>query len=310
MPRIASLLPATTEIVCALGMRDALVARSHECDFPAGVRSLPVITSARLDSAKPSGAIDADVRALIGQALSIYEVDAEALKRLRPDVLLTQSRCEVCAVTVADVERALAAWQGEDMRPRVISLAPGALESVFRDVLRVAEALGVPERGKTVVQGLRRRTEAIASRAEAPRPSVLCMEWIEPPMGAGYWVPELVRMAGGRIVVGEPGGTSPWLTWARMHALDPDVLVVMPCGFDFPRTRDELSAQRKSGNWDVTWGRLRAVREGRVFVADGNQYFNRPGPRLVESLEILAEVLHPERFAFGHEGTGWVRWEA
>lgn len=313
MPRIASLLPATTEIVCALGCQDHLVARSHECDFPESVRALPAITSARLDSRKPSRAIDRDVRALIGQALSIYEVDAEALGTLRPELILTQSRCEVCAVTVEDVERALGIWQerGNGERPRVISLAPGDLESVFHDVRRVAEALNVPARGEAVVADLRSRTRAIAGRAAGlqPAPSVLCVEWIEPLMGAGYWVPELVRMAGGRCAVGEAGAMSPWLEWPAVHALDPDVVVAMPCGFGLERTRAELEAQRSGGAWDTTWGRLRAVREGRLFLADGNQYFNRPGPRLVESLEILAEILHPERFRLGHEGRGWVRWK-
>jgi iron complex transport system substrate-binding protein len=302
-PRVASLLASATEIVAALGGLDLLVARSHECDHPPEVARLPVVTAPLLDTTRPSGAIDRDVKALLEQSLSIYRVDGDRLGELRPDVIVTQTQCEVCAVTPADVERALADWTGA--RPRIVSLAPNALADVFEDIRRVAVALGRPERGPALANELRTRMDGIASVAAGldEHPRVACIEWIEPLMAAGNWVPELVALAGGENLFGAAGRHSPWLTLDELAASDPDIVLVLPCGFDIARTRAELSALAER----PAWRRLRAVRAGRIFVCDGNSYFNRPGPRLADSLEILAEILHPRHFAFGHEGRGWVR---
>ena len=302
-PRVASLLASATEIVAALDGRDLLVARSHECDFPPEILSLPVVTAPKLDTARPSRAIDREVKALLEQALAIYRVDGERLRELAPDVIVTQTQCEVCAVTPADVEAALASWTGA--RPRIVSLAPNALADIFDDIRRVAVALERPERGKTLETELRARMDAIARTAAGlgARPRVACIEWIDPLMAAGNWVPELVAMAGGENLFGAAGRHSPWMTLDALAAADPDAVLVLPCGFDIARSRAELSALADRPQWR----RLRAVREGRIFVCDGNSYFNRPGPRLADSLEILAEILHPSRFAFGHEGAGWIR---
>ena len=302
-PRIASLLASATEIVTALGFREAMVARSHECDYPEDVRALPAVTETKIRLDAPSAAIDKEVKALIEHGLSVYKVDADRLRALAPDVVVTQTQCEVCAIGPKDLDEALARWTGR--RPAIVSLTPNALADVWADISRVATALGAPERGDRLVESLSWRMADIAARSAAleHRPSVACIEWIDPLMAAGNWVPELVGMAGGRNLFGEAGKHSPWLTWEAIVAADPDVVLVLPCGFDVPRTRAEMGPLLARPEWHT----LRAVRAGRVHVMDGNQYFNRPGPRLAESLEILAEVLHPDAFRFGHEGRGWVR---
>lgn len=302
-PRVVSLIASATEIVTALGARDLLVARSHECDFPADVASLPAITAPKLDIGKPSGDIDRQVKALLEQALSVYRVDAERLRALAPDIVITQTQCEVCAVSQSDVEAALADWTGT--RPRIVALAPNGLEDVLGDIERVAVALGVPERGTAMTVRMRARIDAIAERAATlrARPRVAAIEWIEPLMAAGNWVPEMIAIAGGTNLFGESGKHSPWMEWRDLVAADPDIILVLPCGFDIARSMREMPALTARPEWP----RLRAVESGSVFVVDGNQYFNRPGPRLVESLEILAELLHPDAFPARHTGTGWIR---
>jgi iron complex transport system substrate-binding protein len=304
--RVASLIASSTEIVCALGLEEALVARSHECDFPPSVAALPAVTRPRLDIHASSAEIDRQVKAIVATALSVYDVDAAALRRVAPEVLLTQTQCEVCAVSVKDVERALCEWLGGEARPRVVALAPDSLADVWKDIARVADALGAPERGRALVDRLQARIAQVQRRvAGLPRPTVALLEWIDPPMAAGNWMPELCDLAGGECVIGEAGKHTPYLRWEELRAKDPEVIVVLPCGFDLARTRAEAKVlEAKPG-----WRDLRAVRAGRVFLADGNAYFNRPGPRLVESLEALAEMLHPG-VSFGHEGSAWARADA
>ena len=216
-------------------------------------------------------------------------------------MIVTQSHCEVCAVSLRDVERAVCSWLRAC--PKLVSLAPNCLADVWTTSTWSRKRWGRAERGDEVIRSLQGRIDAIAERARAMsvRPTVACIEWIDPLMAAGNWMPELVETAGGVNLFGEAGKHSPWMTWEQLIERDPDVIVVLPCGFDLPRTRQEMPALTGRPEWP----RLRAVRDGRVFLTDGNQYFNRPGPRLVESLEILAEVLHPEAFRFGHERTGW-----
>jgi iron complex transport system substrate-binding protein len=303
MPRIVSLIASATEIVSALGFENALVGRSHECDYPPSVGRLPILTKAKVRTEDDSAAIDRQVKAIVAQALSVYEVDGEKLQALEPDVVITQTQCEVCAVSLRDVERALCAWQRSC--PRLVALAPNCLNDVWEDVERVAEALDALELGAAVAEGLRRRVHSIHERARSLThpPTIACIEWLEPLMAAGNWVPELVALAGGVSLFGEAGRHAPWMTWEQLRQSDPDVIALMPCGFDIPRIRRELHLLTDRPGWDE----LQAVRSGRVFVTDGNQFFNRPGPRLVESLEILAELLHPHQFRFGHEGNGWQR---
>jgi iron complex transport system substrate-binding protein len=279
------------------------VGRSHECDFPEEVAELPVCTEPKLDAWRPSAEIHRSVSALLSESLSVYRVDARALRELAPTHVVTQVQCEVCAVSLADVEGALAEWAGE--RPALVPLNPASLREVFVDIERVAAALGAPERGRHLAAGIRDRLEAIASAARgcADRPRVATLEWLSPLMTAGNWMPELIAMAGGTDLFGTAGSHSAWMGWDELRAADPDVLVAFPCGFPLERVRREIGLVTSLPGWS----RLRAVAAGRVYLVEGNQYFNRPGPRLVETLEILAEILHPERFAFGHEGKGWLR---
>ncbi len=301
--RIISLIASSTEIVCALGFRDQLVGRSHECDFPEGIKSLPQCTETKFLPDGTSYQIDQRIKAILQEGLSVYRVSAEKLRELNPDVIITQTQCEVCAVSLKDVEAATCGWLGRDVK--IVALEPHKLEDLWTDIRSVAEALGAPERAEALCKTLQGRIDAIRTKA-APlpnKPRVACIEWIDPLMTAGNWVPELVEMAGGISLFGEAGKHSPWMSFEELESRDPDTIIVLPCGFDIPRTLEEMPTLVR----DPRWPKLRAVRENRVFVADGNQYFNRPGPRLVESLEIMAELFHPDQFNYGHEGSGWVR---
>jgi len=299
--RIVTLLPSATEIVCALGFSNEMVRRSHECEFPREIEGLPPLTEPKFKVEGSSAEIDNRVKQIVGDALSVYRVDAARLRELRPDVIVTQSQCEVCAVSESDVEAAVAEWLG--VKPRIVSLAPYSLADVFDDITRVADALGAGARGQEVVNRLRDRMKSIATRATSAesRPTFACIEWIDPLMAAGNWMPELVEMAAGTNLFGRAGEHSPWMTFSELAEKDPEVIMISPCGFSIERSLAELPALTAKAEWSE----LRAVREQRVVVADGNQYFNRPGPRIVESLEILAEILHPELFQFGHRGIGW-----
>jgi iron complex transport system substrate-binding protein len=300
-PRIVSLIASATEIVCALGFEQHLVGRSHECDFPPSVRRLPVCTEPKFDVHGSSRDLDQRVKDTLRDSLSVYRVDADKLKKLRPDVIVTQSQCDVCAVSLRDVEQAVCSWL--DTQPRLVSLEPNCLADLWTDIHRVGEALKVTDGGAALIGRLQERMATIADKAQSlpQRPTVACIEWIDPLMAAGNWMPELVEVAGGGNLFGEAGKHSPWMTWEQLCQHDPDVIVVLPCGFDIAQAWRDMPVLTQKPEWP----RLRAVRERRVYVTDGNQFFNRPGPRLVESLEILAEVLHPGAFHFGHEGTGW-----
>jgi iron complex transport system substrate-binding protein len=286
--RIVSLIASATEIVHALGQFESLVGRSHECDFPEAVAGLPVCTRPAISVSGDSREIDRLVKDRLREAVSVYEVFSDVLERLQPTHIITQTQCEVCAVSLKDVEAALAA--GISSNPRIVPLHPNALADVWDDIRRVAGALGIGGRGEAVVDELKGRMCSISRQAlsDRTRPTVACIEWLEPLMAAGNWVPELVEMAGGVNLFGEAGKHSPWMSWEQLVAADPEVIVIMPCGWDPARTQPEM-------HWltdRAEWTRLRAVRNGRVHLTDGNQYFNRPGPRLVDSLEILAGVLH------------------
>ena len=303
-PRIVSLIASATEIVCALGFEDQLVGRSHECDYPLSVKQLPQLTSPKFKVEGTSAEIDQRVKATLQDALSVYHVDPRMLDELKPTHIITQSQCEVCAVSLKDVEKAVCELTSSN--PVIVSLEPNELDDVWADILRVGKALGAAERAETLIDSLQSRMDDIVQRTHwiPNNPALAYIEWIEPLMAGGNWMPELVEMAGGVNLFGEAGKHSPWMTWDELVTKDPEILFVSPCGFDIKRTREEMSLLSNKADWK----NLKAVRDARVFVADGNQYFNRPGPRLAESLEILAEIIHPNVFHFGHEGTGWVRY--
>jgi len=301
--RIVTLLPSATEMVCALGLERQLVGRSHECDFPSSVTYLPICTEPRFEVNGTSHEIDTRVKELLGNALSVYRVFPEKLQELQPDVIVTQTQCDVCAVSLLDVERALDSWIGK--KPSIVSLQTTDLAGVWNDLHAVAKTLKQEAQGEKVLNTLQARMQEITQQTKPLQnsPKVACIEWMDPLMAAGNWVPELVDMAGGVNLFGQTGQHAPWITWEALQEADPDILLLLPCGFS-------LSQIQEHGHTLTShplWSQLRAVRTGNVYATDGNQYFNRPGPRLVESLEILAEIFHPQTFSFGHQGTGWIR---
>ncbi len=302
--RIVSLLPSATEIVAALGLADRLVGRSHQCDFPAGVETLPALSETKVRLDGTSRDIDRRVNEIITQGVSVYKVDAERLRALKPDVILTQTQCAICAVTPADLEDALCEWVAPDLAPTLLSLEPNDLDEVWGDLLRVGAALGVPDRAKTVVADLQGRLSAIQARATTAkrRPRVAAIEWIDPLMAGGNWMPQLIEIAGGESLFATPGQHSPWLSWDALAAGDPEVILILPCGFGIDQSLADLPLLTERPEW----GRLSAVQNSQVYVIDGHHFFNRPGPRLVESAEIIAEILHPQLFDFGHSGEAWV----
>ena len=297
--RIISLLPSCTEIVCGLGCADQLIGRSHECDFPPEIQSLPICTLARLDSTAPSAEIDGQIKSLLQRALSIYEVDAARIEQLRPDLILTQDQCEVCAVSVADLRKAL------PNAPEILSVSPMRLVDIWKDIQTIADAICAGDHGREWISQMKGRVVDVIQKTcmMKKRPSVACIEWLDPLMAAGNWVPEMVELAGGHDVLGVAGKHSAWMDWTQLAKSNADVIVLMPCGFDLERTRRESQCLTKHPQWR----QLPAVKTNNVFAVDGNHYFNRPGPRIVESIEILAEILQPKLFSFGHERRGWSR---
>lgn len=290
-------------MVCALGGAAQLVGRSHECDYPPEIASVPVVTRSRVDASQPGSAIDREVKQLLQSAASLYEVDLDRIRGLQPDLILTQAQCEVCAVNLAQVEASVASWA--DSRPRLLSLAPQRFAQLWEGLHAVAGALAVEGQGRELVRDLKCRVADVIERA-APlvkRPSVACIEWMDPVMAAGNWVPEMVELAGGRNLFGEAGVHSPWLAWDAVRQANPDIIVVMPCGFDLNRVAGEVDALTRNPGWE----KLRAVKDRRVYLVDGNHYFNRPGPRLVDSLQMLGEIIHPTLFRFEFEGKAWRR---
>ena len=300
--RIVSLLASGTELVCALGLGDKLVGRSHECDSPAWVLRLPVVSRPTFDITGSSREIDELVRTRLRAGEPLYALDEALLIELAPDVLITQTHCEVCAVSPADVSHRVAR---SIAREEIVALATGTLDGILEGFLSVAKVLGVASEGVALVSRLREQIERVATQtAGRPHPSVVCLEWLEPVFAMGNWGPELVEIAGGKNLLGTPGAHSATTPWDAVRDADPDVLVVAPCGFGIERTLAEVSVLAAQPGWS----RMRAVREGRVFVADGNLHFNRSGPGLFGTPEILAEILHPEVFAPDHRGAAWVRY--
>jgi iron complex transport system substrate-binding protein len=298
--RIVSLIPSATEMVASLGLGESLVGRSHECDYPPGVTQLPVCTAPNLDPRGSSREIHDRVEELLQSALGIYRLDLDQLVQLQPTHIVTQAQCEVCAVSLADVETAIASLT--NCTAQVISLQPHTLSEVWTDLERLGEVLGVDSTAP--LKSLKERVEHCRTKNWSDRPRVACIEWTDPLMAAGNWVPELVELAGGENLFGTTGAHSPWMQWSELYDADPDVMILMPCGFDLPQTQQ--AAAELAQKYSEQWSALRAVQTQRVYLTDGNQFFNRPGPRLVDSLEILAEILHPDEIHYGYQSKGWV----
>ncbi len=293
MPRVVSLLPSSTEIVCALGAQDELVGVSHECDHPHGVEALPRLTRAKSFSAVTSRGIDRSVRDLVRDALGVYDLDVERFAALAPDVVITQDLCDVCAVAFPAVESAVRSIAGRDVR--IVNLHPTRLDDVLGDIRRIAVALGREDAAESLLESLAARIASVGARSARlrARPSVVTIEWLDPVMPGGTWMPELIEIAGGRPLLASAGQKAGPVSRERLESIAPDVVLVKPCGFPLARTLEELRLLREQLPWDL-WP---ASRAGRVYLADGNAYFNRPGPRIVDSLEILAACIHPDEFS-------------
>lgn len=300
--RIVSLLASGTELVCALGLGDRLVGRSHECDHPAWVTRLPAVSEPTFDITGSSRDIDERVRERLRAGTPLYEIDEARLASLAPDIVITQTHCEVCAVSPADLTHGGAPHL---VREQVVALRTGTLDGILEGFLEVARVLGRPSEGAALVAHLRERTSDLAARTSGlPRRRIACLEWIDPVFAMGNWGPELVQIAGGDNLLGAPGEHSTTTPWDAVLNADPDVLVVAPCGFGIERTKNEMPLMAARPGWT----KLRAVQNGEVFVADGNLYFNRSGPSVFESALILAEILHPSAFSPVHEHTAWEKW--
>lgn len=301
--RIVSLIASATEIVAALGYQDSLVGRSHECDYPPSVLDLAVCSEPRINVNTTSGEIDRQVKQTVREVLSVYSVFHEVLDSLQPTLIITQSQCDVCAVNLRDVRAAVA--EMVSTKPDVVSLEPMSLADIWTDTARVAEAIDDIDAGEQLIGSLQTRLQNLKRKVLpcTSQPTIFCMEWLDPLMSAGNWIPELVELAGGIPVLCESGKHSPYVTWDHLVTADPDVIAIMPCGFDIDRSMQEIHLLTDHPAWST----LKAVRQNRVYVTDGNQFFNRPGPRVVESAEILFEILNEPLSETSHAGSGWMK---
>ncbi|MBI1729746.1 cobalamin-binding protein [Candidatus Acetothermia bacterium] len=289
--RILSLLPSATEIVCELGLSDSLVGISHDCDWPPEIKNRPVLSEAVVHSELSSDEIDQIVREALHNGMSVYHLDPEQFKVLQPDLILTQELCEVCAPSFDDVRMAAKIL---DSPPQIVSLEPHRVSEILENISLVGQLTKRTKQAKKVIAGLQTRIDQILSRADEFEewPRVLCLEWLSPLFIAGHWVPEMVEWAGG-VTMGEPGEPSLEISWNDVENFDPEIIILMPCGFTPERTARELDLLTNH----ESWGDLRAIKNDQVFITHGSYYFNRPGPRVVTGLEILATIIHPEIFA-------------
>jgi len=306
-PRIVSLLPSLTEIVCKLGIRNQLKGRSHECDYPVSITELPVFTEPKYPETgdKKSGEINKSVLNLVRRGLSVYRVFEDRLLQVRPDLILTQDHCEVCAVSLDEVKKAVQSCLLKNTQ--VVSVSPMNLTEVLASFQVVANALEVPDRGKRLTDAAKSHFEEISKRVSLEKkPRVVAIEWIDPLMTGGNWMPELIKIAGGENLLSEAGKHSPWINWNEIQKADPDILLILPCGYMIDKTLQEMDVLTRLQGWD----QLTAVKKNQIYIVDGHHYFNRPGPRITDSATILAEIFHPCLFAPEHQNTGWVQFKS
>ena len=290
--RICSLLPSATEIAFALGLGDSVVGVTHECDYPPESKKRPVVVKSAIDHHRcSSGQIDTTVNEHLQGKKSLYAIDLVRFKEANPDLILTQELCDVCAV---DYQEVVEAAQSLLQKPKIISLTPALLSDVLGDIKRVGEATGRTKEAEALAQSLKERIDHVREQASCSdlRPRVVCLEWMDPIYNGGHWVPEMVELAGGRDGLGQRGEPSKKIDWRVVLEFAPEVVILMPCGFDLQRTLQEVDLLYRLPRWN----QLPAVKQGRVFAVNGHAYFNRSGPRLVDGLEILAQIIHPEIF--------------
>ncbi len=300
--KIVSLLPSCTEIICKLGYIENLVGISHECDYPIPISGLPVLTKARVSSEGNSIEINQCVSDLLQKGLSVYDVDASLLKSLSPDIIVTQAQCEACAVSLDQVKEIVSNWTRN--KTEIISLEPNNLNEVWHSFDIIAKAMDDPESSCILKTEINERFKLLKDKLNGTKkkPTILCIEWIKPIMVAANWVPELVGLAGGKNVISVSGSDSNFCSWDEVEKTNPDIIIMMPCGFEIKRTLEDFHYLQKRGGWQE----LKAVKDNKVYVVDGNQYFNRPGPRLVDSAEILAEIINPDDFERKYPENAWI----
>ena len=303
--RVLSLLSSTTEVVYALGCEDQLVGRSHECDYPPAVMTLPICTKPKFNVDGSSIEVDEKVKSILQNALSVYYINEDLLKELKPDIILTQSQCEVCAVSEKDVKSVVKNITG--INPDIISVEPNSVKDIFKDIKIIAEALNVVDKGADLIDFMKNRIRTLKKSYDVKSElTVAAIEWIDPLMAAGNWVPELIEMAGGINLFGEAGKHSPWMEYKDLIEKDPDNIIIMPCGYNIQKSIIEIDSLIKQKGWKE----INAVQNDKVYITDGNQYFNRPGPRIIESLEILIEIFHNDKTDFKHIDSGWINFDS
>ena len=303
--RVLSLLSSTTEVVYALGCEDQLVGRSHECDYPPAVMTLPICTKPKFNVDGSSIEVDGQVKSILQNALSVYYINEDLLKELKPDIILTQSQCEVCAVSEKDVKSVVKNITG--INPDIISVEPNSVKDIFKDIKIIAEALNVVDKGADLIDFMKNRIRTLNKSYDIKSElTVAAIEWIDPLMAAGNWVPELIEMAGGINLFGEAGKHSPWMEYKDLIEKDPDNIIIMPCGYNIQKSIIEIDSLIKQKGWKE----INAVQNDKVYITDGNQFFNRPGPRIIESLEILIEIFHNDKTDFKHIDSGWINFDS
>ena len=299
--RIISLISSATEIVSSLQCMNSLVGISHECDYPKSIKKLPVCSEPRFDINGKSIEIDQNIKSLLQEALSIYRVKEDTIRSLKPDIIITQSQCDVCAVSIKDVR--IAIEQAIGINPEIISLSPTCLEDVWNDILELGIVLEKESIAKDIVENIKSDISIISKRNKNKDPvSVGCIEWIEPLMFAGNWVPEIIQIVGGISLFGLVGEHSNWSKYEELYQHDPDKIIFMPCGYNMNKTEAELS----NLTHDVRWKSLKAVKANEVYLTDGNQYFNRPGPRLLDSIKVMDDIINNKN-VYNFKNYGWRR---
>lgn len=303
MQKIVTLIPSATEIVAFLGKKDLIVGRSHECDYPKDLSKIIKLTSPKINVEGTSEEIHKQINVILENSLSVYKVDIKELKRLEPDIVVTQAHCEVCAVSLSEVEEIVTKHLNE--KTKIISLQPNTLDEVFDDIRKVAKGLNLDQKtSENLVRPLEQRVKNIQIKSlKQKKRTVACVEWIEPLMAAGNWIPEMVKISGGEDIFGKSGKDSHWIRFDEIKSYDPEIIIFLPCGYNIEKTKEEVENLLIKEN---KWSNLKAFKDKEFFVVDGNQFFNRPGPRLVESLEIFSEIIHPNLFNFNHKQSGWI----
>ena len=298
--RIVTLIPSATEIISFLDLSSQLVGVSHECDFPENVKNIKKLTRTDIKTKTSSYDIHLQIKKILENSLSVYKVDEKFLKELKPDVIITQDQCNICAVNLSQVKKITNNYLNKQVD--IISLQPKSFENIFEDIERVAKKLEVfDDFCKNKINKLFNRIDVVRKKKKAIK-NVICIEWSDPLMAAGNWIPDMIKIAGGNELCGINKENSHWINFKTLQNLNPEIIIFMPCGFSLLETQIDIDNLLKK---NAKWKSLTAYKNKKLYLVDGNQYFNRPGPRIVDSLEILAEIFNPKIFNYGYKGIGW-----